>query len=66
MYGFGSNMKIAIIGAIMPLIPGVALVTAVRDLTNADYIAGAVRLFDAILITFGIAVGVYVAGVVIR
>jgi hypothetical protein len=66
MYGFGSNMKIAIIGAIMPLIPGVALVTAVRDLANADYIAGAVRLFDAILITFGIAVGVYVAGVVIR
>lgn len=58
--GIGENRNVAVFGAIMTMIPGVALVTAVRDLANADYIAGLVRLFDALLITFGIAIGVYV------
>ncbi len=64
--GVGVNMNVAVSGAIMTMIPGVALVTAVRDLANADYIAGLVRLFDALLITFGIAIGVYIMNVVFQ
>lgn len=62
--GIGESMNVAMTGAIMPMIPGVGLVTAVRDLANSDYIAGLVRLFDALLITFGIAIGVYLMNVV--
>ena len=47
-----------IIGAVMPLIPGVPFVNGVRDLANSDYIAGMTRLTDALLGFFCIAIGV--------
>lgn len=54
----GVNMNMVIIGAIMPLIPGVSFVNAIRDIAAGDYISGAVRMIDAIVIAAGIAVGV--------
>ena len=51
-----------IIGAIMPLIPGIPFTNGVRDLADGDYISGSVRLLDAILTFICIATGV---GVVI-
>lgn len=56
--GFGSSLSNIIIGAIMPLIPGVPFVNGVRDLADADYIAGTTRLTDAMLGFFCIALGV--------
>lgn len=56
--GFGSSLSNIIIGAIMPLIPGVPFVNGVRDLANSDYIAGLTRLTDAMLGFFCIAMGV--------
>ena len=52
------NMDKVIIGAIMPLIPGVSFVNAVRDIAAGDYISGAIRMIDAIVVAAGIAVGV--------
>ena len=51
-----------IIGDIMPLVPGIALTNSVRDFINGDYLSGSIRLIDALLTAFCIAVGV---GVVI-
>lgn len=56
--GFGASLSNIIIGAIMPLIPGVPFVNGVRDLANSDYIAGLTRLTDAMLGFFCIALGV--------
>ena len=56
--GFGHSLGNIIIGAIMPLIPGVPFVNGVRDLANSDYIAGLTRLTDAMLGFFCIAIGV--------
>ncbi|MBP3739099.1 MAG: threonine/serine exporter family protein [Muribaculaceae bacterium] len=56
--GLGDSLANVIIGAIMPLIPGVPFVNGVRDLANSDYIAGFTRLTDAMLGFFCIAVGV--------
>lgn len=47
-----------IIGSIMPLVPGMALTTSIRDFFNGDYLSGAIHLIDAILTAFCIAVGV--------
>ena len=47
-----------IIGAIMPLVPGIALTTSIRDLFNGDYLSGAIHLMDALLTAFCIAVGI--------
>jgi uncharacterized membrane protein YjjP (DUF1212 family) len=51
-----------IIGAIMPLVPGIPLTNSIRDFINSDYLSGSIRLIDALLTAFCIAVGV---GVVI-
>ena len=59
--GFGESLSNVIIGAIMPLIPGVPFVNGVRDLANSDYLAGLTRLTDAMLGFFCIAIGVTLA-----
>jgi uncharacterized membrane protein YjjP (DUF1212 family) len=46
------------IGAIIPLIPGVPFTNGIRDLAAEDYIAGATRLLDALMVFLCIAVGV--------
>ena len=60
----GVSLANIIIGAIMPLIPGVPFVNGVRDLANSDYLAGFTRLTDAMLGFFCIAVGVSLVFVV--
>lgn len=53
--------KIAI-GALMVLVPGVALTNSMRDLIAGDYMAGQTRLVEALLTATSIALG---AGIVL-
>lgn len=63
-FGFGTHLSNMIIGAVIPLIPGVAFTNGIRDLANEDYIAGVTRLLDALLTFFCIALGVALAFVI--
>ncbi len=63
-FGLCQNLDKVIIGDIMPLIPGLSTVNAVRDIAAGDYLSGAVRIIDALVITVGIAVGVGVSIIV--
>ncbi len=56
--GLGSHLNFMIIGSIMPLIPGVAFTNAIHDVADGDYISGSVRMLDALLVFFCIAIGV--------
>lgn len=56
--GFGNNIDKIIIGSIIPLVPGVALTTSIRDYFNGDYLSGTIHLTDAILVALCIAIGV--------
>ena len=59
-------MNHMIIGAIIPLVPGVPFTNGIRDIANGDYISGAVRLLDAILVFLCIAIGVGVMFTIYR
>lgn len=59
--GLGNHLNFMIIGSIMPLVPGVAFTNGIRDIADGDYISGAVRMLDAILVFFCIAIGVGMA-----
>lgn len=59
--GLGQNLDKVIIGSIIRLVPGVALTTSIRDFFNGDYLSGAIRMIDAVLVGGCIAVGVGVA-----
>lgn len=56
--GLGTHLNSMIIGSIMPLIPGVPFTNGIRDVANEDYLSGSVRMLDATLIFFCIAIGV--------
>lgn len=46
-----------IIGAIMPLVPGIAFTTSIRDFYNGDYLSGTIHLVDALITAVCIAIG---------
>jgi len=56
----GTQVDKIIIGGIMPLLPGVALTNAVRDMIAGDLVSGLARGAEAVLIASAIAAGVIV------
>lgn len=60
-WGIGQQLDKIIIGNIMLLIPGLLLVNAVRDLVARDIMTGMLRLCEAIVLSAAIAIGFWVA-----
>ena len=54
----GLNIDKVIIGAIMTLVPGVAITNAIRDVLHQDYISGAARGLESFLVAVAIAASV--------
>lgn len=54
----GIKSDIIMIGAIMPLLPGVIFTTAIRDTLNGDYASGTARIMEAVVIALAVAAGV--------
>lgn len=54
----GLDSQKIVLGAIIPLMPGVALVSSVRDLMAGELVAGLARGAEALLVATAIAVGV--------
>lgn len=55
--GFGANYDVVIIGALMPLVPGLLMTNAIRDMIAGDFMAGITRFSEALLSAAGIAAG---------
>lgn len=55
-----ASLDKVIIGSIMPLVPGIAFTTAIRDFYNEDHLSGTIHLINAILIALCIAVGILI------
>ena len=52
-----NNPSYSAIGALMLLVPGLALTNAIRDLINGDLIAGTSRMVEAALVGSALAIG---------
>ncbi|MGL4873800.1 MAG: threonine/serine ThrE exporter family protein [Clostridium sp.] len=55
--GIGVSVDKIIIGGVMLVIPGMAMVTGFRDMLSGDILAGMFRLVETMLITVGITAG---------
>ncbi|MCV3097478.1 threonine/serine exporter family protein, partial [Enterococcus hirae] len=57
--GLGANQDLIIIGCVMPLVPGVQITNAIRDLLAGHYVSGVSRgteaMMTATMIGFAIA-----------
>ena len=56
--GLGHAPGTILVGSIMPLVPGVSLVNAIRDFAEGNYIGGGVRFLDALMVALGVSLGV--------
>ena len=54
----GLRLDAMISGGIMPLVPGVAFVNAIRDIADSDFLSGTVKMINAIMVFVYIAIGV--------
>lgn len=55
--GLAENLSFVMSGAIMIIIPGLAIGTSIRDIMSNDVLSGSVRLFQAIVSSMAIAAG---------
>lgn len=56
--GIGQNLDKVIIGSLMPLVPGIGITNAIRDILEGDYLSGTTRTVDALIVGVAIATGV--------
>ena len=56
--GITCDYNNVIIGPIMTLVPGVALVNGIRDLVSGELLAGVAKIIEALFIAIGLAFGV--------
>ena len=55
--GLADNLSYVMSGAIMIIIPGLAIGTSIRDIMSNDVLSGSVRLFQAVVSSMAIAAG---------
>ena len=60
-YNYGQDIDRIIIGSIMPLVPGLVITNAVRDLMAGHFTAGVAKGIEALLTAFAIGSGVALA-----
>lgn len=56
-FGVQMHFNIINIGSLMYLMPGVAIVIAIRDIIGGDYVSGTARAMEAFLIALSLSVG---------
>ncbi|WP_438804681.1 threonine/serine exporter family protein [Oceanobacillus saliphilus] len=56
--GFGNALNMVIIGAVMPLVPGLHITNAIRDLMSGHLVSGLSKGVEAMLTAFAIGAGV--------
>lgn len=54
---FPTHMDTIMIGAVMLLIPGIALTNSLRDLLTGDIVSGSLKLLNSLLLAVAIAMG---------
>jgi uncharacterized membrane protein YjjP (DUF1212 family) len=57
-YSLATHIEATILGAVIPLVPGVAVTNSVRDLMAGELLSGVARAAEAALTAFAIAVAV--------
>ena len=55
---FSLQTNYMIIGAIMPLVPGLAMTTAFRDVLQGDYLSAGSRILEALMVAVCVAIGI--------
>ena len=56
-FGIHTDLEAVIVGAMMPLLPGLATTNAIRDTISGDYISGTASVMEALSMAIALAAG---------
>lgn len=56
-FGIDLNLSAVIIGAMMPLLPGLTMTNAIKDTINGDYVSGGAGVLEALSMAVAVAAG---------
>ena len=56
--GISFQTNYIIIGGLMPLVPGLAMTTAFRDVLQGDYLSAGSRILEALMVAVSVAIGI--------
>lgn len=59
--GIAIHLESVIVGAMMPLLPGLAMTNAIRDAISGDYVSGTAGVMEALSMAISLAAGVAVS-----
>ncbi|WP_240422285.1 threonine/serine exporter family protein [Listeria costaricensis] len=54
----GQDINMTMIGTVIPLVPGIGVTNAIRDLMSRHYLSGIIRLFESLFIAAALGCGV--------
>lgn len=63
-FGWIVNKDLVILGALMPLVPGVAITNSFRDILSGHLLSGVARGTEAVLIAIAIGLGIVLSGAI--
>ena len=52
-----ANVDAVVVGTVLALIPGCAFINSLREIADSDFIAGAIRMIDTLMLFVYIAIG---------
>ncbi|WP_455327390.1 threonine/serine ThrE exporter family protein [Gemella cuniculi] len=54
----GQSLRLAMIGAVVPLVPGITITNSMRDIMARQYISGVIRFVETFCVAFALGAGI--------
>lgn len=62
----GQSLRLAMIGAVVPLVPGITITNSMRDIIAKQYISGVIRFIETFCVAFALGAGIVTVYFLVR
>ena len=62
----GQSLRLAMIGAVVPLVPGITITNSMRDIIARQYISGVIRFIETFCVAFALGAGIVTVYYLVR
>lgn len=62
----GHSLRLAMIGAVVPLVPGITITNSMRDIIARQFISGSIRFIESFCVAFALGAGIVTVYYIVR
>lgn len=62
----GQSLRLAMIGAVVPLVPGITITNSMRDIIAKQFISGSIRFIETFCVAFALGAGIVTVYYIVR